>query len=131
MVSSAQAVGAVMRQRPTVITAAVLLGVAIQVVSIPFFFAPGANEIPGFAIAVGIVAIVLTLVGCWGMWNLHKWGGILALVVTFINTITAFPGIFAAPSGWIQAECIALLPLGVVDMVLMALPATWRAYRTR
>jgi len=129
MVSSVRAATVGVRQRPTVVTAAVLLGVGIQVASIPFFFAPGASDVPGFAIVIGVVAIVLTLVGCWGMWNLHRWGGILALVVTFINTITALPGIFAAPSGWIQAECIVLLPLGVVDMVLMALPATWRAYR--
>ncbi len=131
MASSAPASAAGLGQRPTVLTAAVLLGVAIQVASIPFFFAPGAGDVPGFAIVIGVVAIVLTLVGCWGMWNLHKWGGILALVVTIINTITAIPGIFAAPTGWIQAECIAMVPLSVVDIVLMSLPATWHAYRSR
>ncbi len=131
MVSSAPASAAGLGQRPTVLTAAVLLGVAIQVASVPFYFAPGAGDVPGFAIVIGIVASVLTLVGCWGMWNLHKWGGILALVVTFLNTITAVPGMFAAPTGWIQAECIALIPLSVINMVLMALPATWRAYRAR
>jgi hypothetical protein len=117
------------RRRPSTVTAAVLLAVGIQVASIPFFFVPGADEIPGFAIVIGIVAGLLTLVGCWGMWNLHRWGAILTLVVTFLNTITAVPGLFEAPSGWIFAELVVLIPLGIANMVLIVMPSSWRAFR--
>ncbi|MGA7670389.1 MAG: hypothetical protein WBW04_08190 [Nitrolancea sp.] len=119
------------RQRPTTLSAAVILGIGIQVASIPFFFVPGADKMPGVVIIMIIIMGLLTVVGCWGMWNLHRWGAILTLVVTFLNTITAVPGFFGGPGGWIMAELTILVPLSAVDMVLIALPSTWRAFRTR
>ncbi len=118
------------QRRPATVKWAVILAVGIQVVGIPFMFAPGASDVPGIAVVIGIVTGLLTLVGAWGMWNLHRWGAILALVVTFLNTLSAVPGLFMPPSGWILAELVVLIPLGVVDMILIALPASWRAYRS-
>ncbi len=112
MVANVSATAGAGRRRPMVITAAVWLAVGIQVISVPFFFAPGANEVPGFAIVIGIVMGLLTLVGAWGMWNLKRWGAILTLVVTFLNTLTAVPGLFAAPSGWITAGSLPSFHLG-------------------
>jgi hypothetical protein len=121
----------VSRRRPTSVTAAVLLAVAVQIGPLPFIFAPGADDIPAFAVAIGIAAGLLTLVGAWGMWNLRRWGAILALVLTGLNTLTAIPGFFEPPSSWILAELIIFVPLSVTDMVLIALPSSWRAFRAR
>lgn len=129
MAANVSASPGVERRRPSTVTAAVLLAVVIEVGSIPFIFAPGAGDVPAFAIAIGIVAGLLTLLGAWGMWNLRRWGAILALVLTALNTLTAIPGFFDPPSGWILAELIIFVPLSVVDMILIALPASWRAYR--
>lgn len=117
------------QRRPSIVTIAALLAVGIQVASIPFFFAPGADAIPGFVIVIGAVIGVLTLFGAWGMWNLQRWGAILVLVLTGLNTLSAVPGLFDPPSGWILIELGIFIPLGVVDMILIALPASWRAYR--
>jgi hypothetical protein len=116
--------------RPTTVTAAVVLTVFVQLASVPFFFAPGADDIPAFAIVIGTVAGVLSLVGAWGMWNLHRWGMILTFVLTALNTLTAVPGLFEPPSGWILGELIALIPLGVVILVLIALPSSRRAFQS-
>jgi hypothetical protein len=116
--------------RPTTVTAAVLLTVFVQLASVPFFFAPGADEIPAFAIVLGIVGGVLSLVGAWGMWNLRRWGMVLTFVLTALNTLTAVPGLFEPPSGWILGELIALLPVGVAILVLIALPSSRRAFQS-
>ncbi len=117
------------RQRPSTLTAAVALAVAIQLAGIPFNFVPGSEDAPAFAVIISIVASVLILVGCWSMWNLHKWGAILVLVLTVLTTLAAIPGFFDPPSGWILAAVIILVPLSLIDIVLIALPQTWRSLR--
>lgn len=129
MVANSSVSGATSRTRPSTVTAAAILGVGIQLASIPFFFVPGADEIPALALVVGIVLGLLTLVGCWGMWNLRRWGAILTLLVTFLNTLSAVPGLFEVSSGWIMAELVVLIPLSVIDMVLIVLPSSWSAFR--
>ncbi len=79
------------RQRSATLTAAVALAVAIQVLGIPFNFVPGSDDVPTFAIVISIVASVLALIGCWGMWNLRKWGAILVLVLTTLSTLLLIP----------------------------------------
>lgn len=93
------------------------------------FFAPGADEIPAFAIVIGIVAGVLSLIGAWGMWNLRRWGMILTFVLTAINTLTAIPGLFNPPSNWLLAGLIVSIPIGFVILALIALPASRQAFR--
>ncbi len=107
---------------------AALLAVGIQIGSIPFSFTPGA-DIPGFAIVIGMVVLVLTVLAAWGMWNLRRWGAILMFVVTLLNTLTAIPGFFMPPNNWILAELVVGVPLSVVVLVLIALPSARRAYR--
>ncbi len=118
-------------KRPTTLTAAVVLAVAIQVIGIPFMFVPGTEDTPLVAIVLIIVASLLTVFGAWGMWNLHRWGAILALVITGLNTLASIPGFFNPPSGWILASVIIFAPLSVIDMVLIVLPSSWRALGTR
>jgi hypothetical protein len=128
MVASSSVSASVSRTRPATVTAAVILGVGIQLASIPFFFVPGADEIPPLAIVVGIVMGLLTIVACYGMWNLRRWGAIMTLVVTLLGILSSVPGLFEAPSGWIMAELVVLIPLSVIDMVLIVLPSSWRAF---
>jgi hypothetical protein len=116
-------------RRPTTVTAAVLLTVVGNLASIPFFFSPGADEIPTAGIVLSVVALVLTLVGAWGMWNLRRWGAILTFVLMLLNTLASLPGLIEPPSGWILAEIIALTPVSIAILILIAHPASRRAYR--
>ncbi|HET7035207.1 MAG TPA: hypothetical protein VFI42_05935 [Thermomicrobiaceae bacterium] len=115
--------------RPATVTAAVVLTVFGIVASLPFNLAPGADDIPAAVIAIGLVFSALTLVGAWGLWRLRRWGAITVAVLTLLNVISAIPGFIEPPSGWILAELIALTPLALASVVLIALPATRRALR--
>jgi hypothetical protein len=116
------------RNRPSSVSWAALLAVGIEIGSIPFGFTPGA-DMPGFAVVIGIVVTLLTIVAAWGMWNLRRWGAIVMFVVTLLDTITAIPGLFMPPNDWILAELIIGVPLSVAVLVLIALPASRRAFR--
>ena len=118
------------KARPTTVTLAVLLIVFTQLASIPFFFAPGADEIPAAVGVLFAVAGVLTLVGAWGMWRLRRWGAILAFVLTLLNVLASIPGYFDPPSGWILFELWTLGPLTVLALILILLPGSRQAYRS-
>jgi hypothetical protein len=64
-----------------------------------------------------------------GVWNLRRWRMILTFVLTALNTLTGIPGPFEPPSNWILGEMIALLPVGVSILVLIALPSSSQAFR--
>ena len=107
------------RSRPTAVTVAALLAVFIQLASIPFYFVPGADEMPGVVIVIGTVFGLLTLLGAWGMWRLLRWGAILTFVVTLLNVVSSIPGYFDPPSGWISLELWTLGPLSLAVLVLL------------
>src|SRR5687768_1059574 len=95
------ATSATRASRPGTVTVAVALTVGATLASLPVFFLPGADEVPGAVVVFSIIAGVVTLVGAWGMWNLRRWGAILTFVLTALNTLSSLPGLLEPPSGWI------------------------------
>jgi hypothetical protein len=116
-------------RRPVTVTAAALLTVFVNLASIPFLFAPGADDIPGAVIALGLAAMVVTFIGVWAMWHGRRWGAILTFVLTLLSLLSSIPGFFEPPSGWILAELIGLTPFAIAALVLIAHPTSRRAYR--
>jgi hypothetical protein len=114
--------------RPPTITAAVALTVVIALATAPVLFLPGSDEIPAAGIAIGIVGALLSLVGAWGLWRLYRWGAVLTFVVTLLNTLSSLPVFFDPPSAWVVAANIILIPIQIAVLVLIALPASRRAY---
>lgn len=127
---TAGSVGSISKRgdRPATLVVAIALAVAIQIGGIPFNFVPGSEEAPTFAVVISVIASVLILSGSWGMWNRRKWGAILVLVVTGLSTLASIPGFFDPPSNWILAAVIIFVPLSLVDMALIVLPSSWRAF---
>ena len=115
--------------RPATVTAAVALTAFSTIGSLPLLFAPGADEIPGAVVVFGLVAGIASLAGAWGMWNLRRWGAILVFILTLLNTLSALPGLIDPPSGWLLAAILIGVPIGVATLVLVAHPASRRAYR--
>lgn len=127
--SSSAALSAARAARPPAVVAAVALTVFLIVGSVPFYFAPGADDVPAGVIAFSIVAGVAMLAGAWGLWNLRRWGAVVTFVLTLLNAISAVPGLVVRPSGWIVAEIVVAIPLSIIVLVLIALPSARRAYR--
>jgi len=118
--------------RPATITLATIIAIVTQVLSVPYFLlAPGAGDIPTGAVVVMIVAGVVTIGAAWAMLQLQRWGAIVVFTLTLINGLTAVPGLFNAPSGWILAGLIGSLPLVVAVLLLIAMPSSRRALRQK
>lgn len=114
--------------RPAAVTWAVVFTVIGALSTIPFFFLPGNEDIPWGAQLFSVGGAALSLAGAWGLWNRRRWGAILTFVLTLLNTISAIPALIERPSGWIVAGVLILMPLGIATLVLIALPASRRAY---
>ncbi|MEZ4523532.1 MAG: hypothetical protein R3A46_18090 [Thermomicrobiales bacterium] len=120
----------VVERRPMAVSLAVVFTVIGALSTIPFFFLPGNEDVPWGAQVFSVAGAVLYLIGAWGLWNLRRWGAILTFVVTLLNTLAALPGLIERPSGWIVAGILMLIPLGIATLVLIALPASRRAYHS-
>lgn len=114
--------------RPATVTAAVALLVFKAIVGNAFFVLPGADDVPGSVIVLGIVGTVVALFGAWGLWNLRRWGAILAFVLTLFDFLTSLPGLFAADSNWVVGAIIVFAPISLAILALLALPVSRRAY---
>jgi hypothetical protein len=116
-------------ERPSTVSWAAGLVAALTVGGLLLPLVPG-SDVPGFAIVIGGVGSVLTLLGVWGLWNLRRWGAILTCVMTLLNVIASVPPVFEAPSNWIRVASIVGLPVMLAALVLLALPQSRRAYRS-
>jgi uncharacterized membrane protein (DUF2068 family) len=88
--------------------------------------------IPGIPLPVVVLAMILGVVGlvaAAGLWTLHRWAMIVAIVATAINGLSAVPGLFARPNATAMAGAGASIVLAVLVIVLVLLPSARRAYR--
>jgi hypothetical protein len=116
--------------RPATVSAAVLITVILNVVSLPIFILlPGSEDIPDAAIVVGLVVSVISLISAWAMWNLRRWGAIATFVLTLLNMLSALPAFGDPPSNWVIGAIAVSIPPTIVALVLTAHPTSRRAYR--
>ena len=113
-------------RRPTTVAVAsvliVLLGLSVL---IPF---PGTGEIPRAALIIGYALAALKVVAGVGVWLCRKWAAILGFVIVLLDALLSAPGAVAAPSAALQVFIIVGILVSIVALVLLALPASRRAY---
>ena len=113
-------------RRPTTITAAIALLVLLALSTlIPF---PGTGEIPRAVLIIGYAFAALKLVAAIGLWRCRKWAAVLGFVVVLLDALLATPGMFAAPTTALQVYVIVGVLASIAALVLLALPASRRAY---
>lgn len=120
-------------QRPLAVSVAlalqVLLSLADIVLSIPDLTGEADPEgSPMFIVILGVIIGVLGLITAWGVWQGKRWGMISTVVLRVIDTLATVPGIFFAPTLFLQILCVVGVALSVVVIVLLCLPASRRAY---
>lgn len=83
--------------RPGTLAAAVALTVFNALA--PFPLLPTMSGVNGFVVTVAVVFAVVSLLGAWGLWRVWKWAAILLFVISLLNALLSFGGIFTAPDG--------------------------------
>ena len=111
----------------TVTTAALFLALAgvLGLLAAP----AGLGEVGAAILISALVFTVLRFVAAIGLWHCRRWAAILGFVVTLLDTLLALPGAFgAAPNAALAIVAAIGVALGVATLVLLALPASRRAY---
>ena len=113
-------------RRPTTVTAAAALLVLLALGALlPL---AGTEEIPRAVLVIGYVFAALKLVAAVGLWRCRKWAAILGFVVVLLDALAAAPGLLDPPSAALGAFIGVGMLLSVAALVLLALPASRRAY---
>jgi uncharacterized membrane protein (DUF2068 family) len=84
--------------------------------------------IPALVVYLAGVLGVAGLVGAAGLWRLGRWSIWLAIVVCVLNILAAAPGITEAPNATLQVAAIVTVLVFALIIVLVVLPASWRAF---
>ncbi|MCA9830294.1 MAG: hypothetical protein R3B97_11610 [Dehalococcoidia bacterium] len=102
----------VTRARPGTLAAAVALTVFNALA--PFPLLPTMSGVNGFVVTVAVVFAVVSLLGAWGLWRGWKWAAILLFVISLLNALLSFGGIFTAPDGSPDTWDRTLNSIGVI-----------------
>jgi uncharacterized membrane protein (DUF2068 family) len=75
---------------------------------------------PYFVILLGFVLAIVQIMAAYGTWHNQRWGIVLTLLATALNTVAAVPGIFFAPTTylWIYATLGSLLSVVIIVLCL-------------
>ena len=111
--------------RPGVlIAAAVVLGlVSLLSLVVPLLDGP--------PLPVKVIAFIAGLVGLlavYGLWQMKRWGMIVALLVSVLNALSAAPGLVIQPNVPATIGAGVTVALSVLVIVLTLLPAARQAY---
>jgi hypothetical protein len=112
-------------QRPLSVTFAAIL---LALFSLANLIPAGPEGGPALVIYTSVVLSILGMAGAVGLWMLKRWGLWLAVVVCWLNILTAAPGLAFAPNLTLRL----LASLGVVIytfiFALTVLPNSRHAY---
>ena len=75
-----------------------------------------------------IVGGVGSLIAVFGLWKLKRWGLLLTIIIASLSILVAVPGLWLAPSTSGKAVSVGLIVFYVLVLVLVALPATRKAF---
>ncbi|MCO5176291.1 MAG: hypothetical protein M9890_04850 [Thermomicrobiales bacterium] len=125
---STQAHALTRTDRPTSVRWAVIITIVGLIAGIPFYFAPGFDDVPIGATVFSIVATIVTLVVLRSLWDGRRWAAIAFFAITLLNALSSVPGLFDPPSGWVTAAIVVGLVFTAPVLVLIALPESRRSY---
>ncbi|HET8626064.1 MAG TPA: hypothetical protein VFL91_01515 [Thermomicrobiales bacterium] len=113
-------------RRPTAMTAAIIALVLLALaVLVPV---PGLGDVPASALLVGYAFAALKVVAAVGLWWSRKWAAILGFVAVLLDGLMAAPGLLFADSAALRIYLAVGVALSIAALVLLALPASRRAY---
>lgn len=113
-------------RRPTAMTAAIIALVLLALaVLVPV---PGLGDVPASALLVGYAFAALKVVAAVGLWWCRKWSAILGFVAVLLDGLLAAPGLLFADSAALRIYLAVGVALSIAALVLLALPASRRAY---
>jgi hypothetical protein len=123
-----------MSPRSLPVTVAAILLALFSVMNFPgpwWYLVPGVAEVtPMFVIYSGILLGIVGLVAAVGLWMMKAWSLWLTIVVCVLNILLNVSGLVMVLPGGLKA-LIAVQTIGfVLTLVLVVLPATWRALAT-
>jgi hypothetical protein len=116
------------RHRPPAVTAAAALLAltgALGLLALP----AGLGEVGAVVLVPALTLAALRLVAAAGVWQGRRWAALLGAAATAFDALLALPGLVEAPTAALGALAAVGVGLGVVTLVLLALPSARRAYR--
>lgn len=115
------------RKRPlsTSVAAFVLAMLSAAGLAAPLLLDGG---VPAAIIYFSVASGVAGLIAVAGLLRLKRWGMVLAIVVSALGILSAAPGLVAAPTSGLLAQAIVGIVGSALVVVLVALPASRRAY---
>ena len=116
-----------MRFRPLTVSVAAVVQALSSLLSLPGPLLPGSEGISAVVLYSGIVLGVGGLIASAGLWMLKRWGLRLTIIVNVLGTLSAAPGVVAAPNAALQAAAIAGVLISALVIVLVVLPSSRRA----
>ena len=120
-----------MRSRPQAVSAAAVLLALFSVLNLllPLFPIEG---IPAIAPYLAVGEGAAGLLGAIGLWMLRKWGIWLTVIVSVLNVVVdAAGGKVGAPNTALQVAATITVVGFVLIVVLVVLPSSRRAFRSR
>jgi uncharacterized membrane protein (DUF2068 family) len=96
----------------TVITALPYLSQGVEAVN------QAEDTAPYFVLALGFVLSIMRIVAAYGTWHNQRWGIIITLLTTALDTLAAVPGILFAPTTFTWVGSTISTILGIVIIVL-------------
>jgi uncharacterized membrane protein (DUF2068 family) len=115
-------------QRPATVTSATVLLLLLSLFSLSAALLPDAIKPPPFIIYVALVLGVCGLMAGVGLWKLKRWGLLLTIIISAVGSLSAAPGLFAAPSVAGKLISLGLVVLYALVVVLVVLPAARKAF---
>lgn len=73
---------------------------------------------PYFVVVLGFVLSIMRIVSAYGTWQNQRWGIIITLLATALDTLAAVPGIFFAPTTYLWVGSTISTFIGIVIIVL-------------
>jgi uncharacterized membrane protein (DUF2068 family) len=87
------------------------------------------NKPPLMIVFYGFIVMgVGGLIAAFGLWKLKRWGLLLTSVLSVLSILVSVPGLWLAPSTGGKVISLVLTIFFVLVLVLVALPATRKAY---
>ena len=122
-----------MSPRPLPVTVAAIIQALFSLMNFPgpwWYAFPGVEEPPAFVIYSGIALGIVGVAAAVGLWMIKACSLWLAIVVCVLIIHLNVPGLVMVSSAGLKA-LIAVQTIGfVLTLVLVVLPATWRALAT-
>jgi hypothetical protein len=112
--------------RPSTVTAAAALLALLAALAVPTMILISDGFDPVF-FGIGGIFAILKLIAAIGLWRCRRWAAILGFVATLLDVLLSLPG-FGDGTFEGGAVLVAIgVILGIIALVLLALPASRRA----